>query len=150
MNESMDRVLADWLRERTRDGTARGSRTNPRSDLSHRLGGTPRPRVAGPEADSNPVFSPQGDRVAFVRSLGEHDTALNLTVRPDGSGVTELAKPGHANDQWPVDLTWAPDGRSLVVFEREAPDARVWSVDVMTGQQTELQTPVESWQRRAP
>ena len=53
---------------------------------------------------------------------------------------------------------WSPDGRSLVFAEKPAVDdagnvgawGTVWSVDVATGAQTEVRTPVESWQRLAP
>ena len=52
--------------------------------------------------------------------------------------------------------TWSPDGRrwsspSTLGMEI-TPDAerRMWSVDVATGEQTEVQTPVAAWQRLAP
>jgi hypothetical protein len=56
------------------------------------------------------------------------------------------------------DFVWSPDGRSLVFREApiEAPDGsvgpwgKVWSVNVATGAQDEVKTPVESWQRLAP
>ena len=53
--------------------------------------GTPRPLVGGPDADSDPVFSPQGDRVAFVRESPDWLSSQIMTIRPDGSDIKELA-----------------------------------------------------------
>jgi Tol biopolymer transport system component len=101
----------------------------------------------GSTAVTGAEWSQDGSQLAFVLRA---DAALRVALADaEGSGY-RLVGPGMADDRWAVDLTWAPDGRSLVVFEREAPDARVWSVDVMTGQQTEIRTAVESWQRFAP
>jgi Tol biopolymer transport system component len=101
----------------------------------------------GSTAVTGAEWSPDGSQLAFVLRA---DAALRVAIADaEGSGY-RLVGPGVTDDQVAVDLTWAPDGRSLVVFEREAPNPRVWSVDVMTGQLVEIQTPVESWQRLAP
>ena len=73
----------------------------------------------------------------------------------DGSGFRFV---GPAGGRWHgVDFTWSPDGRSLIIggqgrdpgdLKRLAREA--WSVDVATGEQTKVGTPVESWQRLAP
>lgn len=77
--------------------------------IADELGGTPRTLVAVAERDSNPVFSDQGDRIAFVRegTVGSRIMAVN----PDGSNVTELATvPGSFVGQ----LGWSPDGHALL------------------------------------
>jgi Tol biopolymer transport system component len=71
--------------------------------------------------DNFPVWSPKGDRIAFVRRLG-HDFQI-FTVRPDGSGETQLThvRGNHAH------LAWLPDGEHLLFtssmkgFKDEAP-----------------------------
>jgi dipeptidyl aminopeptidase/acylaminoacyl peptidase len=54
-----------------------------------------------------------------------------------------------------TDFTWSPDGRSLVITgdvlqEDSGTQIKSSLVDVDAGEQTEVQTPVESWQRLAP
>ena len=81
--------------------------------IADQPGGTSRPLVAGPDEDHVPVFSPQGDRIAFVREVPDDTWAARImTVHPDGSAVTELAKIG---DNWGLKLAWAPDGSALLV-----------------------------------
>ena len=82
------------------------------------LGGTPRPLVAGPETDSDPVFSPQGDRVAFIR-----DGARIMTVSLDGSDVRELANPGTV-----VRLDWSPDASALLASTFSSEDLQALTV----------------------
>ena len=84
--------------------------------IADEVDGTPRALVAGPEADSDPVFSAQGDRVAFVRQ--SPDGTKVMAVRPDGADVTELATvhgvvtAGLGPGRHP--LSWSPDGRTLL------------------------------------
>jgi TolB protein len=76
--------------------------------IADRLGGTPRALTAGPDDDGDPVFSRQGDRVAFIRT--GQDGIRVMTVSPDGSNVKELARmPGGVTH-----LTWSPDGSALL------------------------------------
>jgi Tol biopolymer transport system component len=78
--------------------------------IADQLNGMPRMLVAGPESDSNPVFSPQGDRIAYVRNTTRMGVSWIMTVRPDGSDVTELASTGSIG----LRLAWAPDGSAIL------------------------------------
>jgi len=77
--------------------------------IADALDGAERTLVGGPEADSFPVFSNQGDRVAFVR--GAKNGFQLLSVRPDGSDLRPLASlPGGIDG-----MRWSPDGGALLV-----------------------------------
>lgn len=78
--------------------------------IADELGGDPRPLVAGPEPDGRPVFSDQGDRVAFVR-WGAPNTIMS--VGQDGSDVKELAR--LEGNREPTSLDWSPDGTALLL-----------------------------------
>jgi len=111
---------------------------------------------------SAPKWSPDGSQLAF--ELRAPNALRAGIVNPDGSGFRligpEVFDPGTLSAVYErqIGLTWAPDGRSLVLFEHPwrlpstpiGPDARVWSVDVATGEQTEVEAPVGDWQRLAP
>ena len=58
--------------------------------------------------DNFPLWSPKGDRIAFVRRLG-HDFQV-FTIKPDGSGEKQLThvRGNHAH------LAWLPDGEHLL------------------------------------
>jgi len=86
--------------------------------IADELDGTPWALVAGPESDSDPVFSPQGDRVAFIR-----DGRRIMTVGLDGSDIEELAKPGAV-----VRLDWSPDGRALLASTYGSDDLQALTV----------------------
>ncbi len=66
-----------------------------------------------PQADRtpgtiSPLWSPKGDRIAFVRRLGR-DFQI-FTIKPDGSGEKQLThiRGNHAH------LAWLPDGEHLL------------------------------------
>ena len=71
-------------------------------------GGETRPLVAGPELDSSPMFSPDGTRLAFLRST-ELGSAL-MVADADGTNVVQLTPETLDASMW----SFAPDGRSLV------------------------------------
>lgn len=79
--------------------------------IADQLGGTPRPLVAGLETDSDPVFSSQGDRIAFVRE--EEDGSRIMVTRPNATEAEQLGK------DLPVfvaGLRWSPDGTALLAL----------------------------------
>jgi serine/threonine protein kinase/Tol biopolymer transport system component len=87
-----------------------GSR-NPGGDLYQvpALGGTPRKMLAG--ISSPPAFSPDGQRLAFVRS-NLTDSSL-LTASLDGSGERVLASYKRPEEIYPFGVAWSPDGKTL-------------------------------------
>ena len=90
--------------------------------VADELGRTPRPLVGGPAADSDPVFSPQGDRVAFVRESPDWLSSQIMTIRPDGSDIKVLATVAG----WGVHLRWAPDGSALLASALSARCECTW------------------------
>jgi len=59
--------------------------------------------------DNFPLWSPKGDRIAFVRRNRAGDFQV-FTIQPDGSGLTQLTRT-HGND---AHLAWSPDGERLL------------------------------------
>jgi Tol biopolymer transport system component len=60
------------------------------------------------EWDNFPIWSPKGDRIAFIRKTG-NDFQI-FTIRPDGKQLTQLTDT-HSID---AHLAWSPDGRRLL------------------------------------
>ena len=69
--------------------------------------------TSAPQDDTNPVWSPDGSRIAFLRRTGEE--TLQAIVVPSGGGPEQVvaslpgSRPGARKF-----LTWAPDGEALV------------------------------------
>lgn len=102
--------------------------------------------ISGEELETNdglPVFSPDGEWVAFGRKKPRAPMGKQLwLMRPDGSdsiGITENAD-FHYNNP-----TWSPDGTQIVVqgFHQAEPDSfpMLWLVDVETGELEALASP---------
>jgi len=58
--------------------------------------------------DNFPIWSPRGDRIAFVRRTGNDFQVF--TIHPDGTGLRQLTRT-KGND---AHLAWAPDGEHLL------------------------------------
>jgi len=92
--------------------------------------GTNKKRISfGKGRYSAPVWSPRGDKIAFVKSnKGKFSIGV---MNPDGSGERQLTE--SYLDESP---TWSPNGR-VIIFSRETKGRNgsnsVWSVD-LTGQ----------------
>jgi Tol biopolymer transport system component len=77
--------------------------------IADQLDASPRTLISGPEPDGYPIFSNQGDRVAFVRDAGREFSVMS--VLPDGSQERILAELSGEVDQ----IRWSPDGTALLV-----------------------------------
>jgi Tol biopolymer transport system component len=57
--------------------------------------------------DNFPVWSPKGDRIAFIRRTGRDFQVF--TIQPDGGGLRQLTRT-RGND---AHISWSPDGKRL-------------------------------------
>lgn len=92
--------------------------------------------------DRDPVFSPGGKAIAFVRWDGT-GTGRVMVMRRDGRNLHAVTPP----QPQPAGLTWSPDGRSLAYTSGRD----IWRVDLATGSPVDLTNHtaaegVESWQ----
>src|SRR4051794_39914423 len=100
-----------------------------------RAGGDARRLTAGVGLESYPVFSPDGEQVAFA---GEYEGNLDVYVVPAGGGVPRRLT-HHPDPDVPVG--WTPDGKSVLFRSPRASYARflrLFSVPAGGGQPTEL------------
>ena len=102
--------------------------------------------------EHSPVWSPDSSQLAF---LHERDFRRQVGIfNADGTGLRLVGPETSAANI--LGYAWSPDGKTLLITEfpdfeplREI-DRKMWSVDVATGEYTEVQNPVASWQRLAP
>jgi len=90
-------------------------------------GATPQLLLGGLEKDRDPDFSPQGDKLLFLRE-GATGTALYV-MRPDGSDLGLVAGPLVGLD-WPA---WSADGNRIAFTQRPGGMPIVSVVDTESG-----------------
>jgi len=102
---------------------------------------TPIQLTAHPGYESYPVWAPDGLSLAFVRAEENGSTSINR-VSLVGSQETKLLN----TKSWVAGMDWSPDGRYLVMAEREAPDVAtaIFRVSLEDRQRIRLTTPPET------
>ncbi len=96
--------------------------------------------TTSPAMDSEPAWSPGGDRIAF--SVVDQQGFSNVYVmRPDGSDQTNLTNADQANPSDNTKPTWSPDG-SRIAFQHMEPHGN-WEIWTMKsdGSDRRLLTP---------
>jgi TolB protein len=83
----------------------------------------------GDEWARSPAWAPNGRSIAFVRTPVNSDRGRLAVMRPDGSGLRNLAP--HLQDV--VDLAWSPDSRWLVFTRRMSPDSELFRLRLSDG-----------------
>ena len=75
-----------------------------------RLGGDIRPLVVGPELDEEPLFSPDGTKLAFLRLTDREGFRALMVADADGSNIVQVTPEPLELSMW----SFAPHGRSLI------------------------------------
>lgn len=63
--------------------------------------------------DASPVWSPQGDRIAFLSMRGDAGYDI-FVMNPDGSGERPLRDAEHGGPLVTNNIEWSPDGRRIM------------------------------------
>lgn len=77
----------------------------------------------------SPAWAPNGRSIAFVRQPMNSMVGRLAIMRPDGSGLRNLAP--HLRDV--VDVDWSPNGRELVFTRKITPDSEVFRLRLSDG-----------------
>jgi len=97
-------------------------------------GGTPVNLTSGNSAaDSNPVFSPDGRRLAWLAGRRENvfgDQPVLMIADTDGSDARPVAADW---DRGAAGLRWRPDGRALHALAAENGQQKLFEIDARTG-----------------
>lgn len=89
------------------------------------------PVVTGPDDEMDPVWSPGGERIAYVAILPGGEEALRV-VHVETGQVQEVLRWSNARVRHP---SWSPDGRRLAFWsDREGGRRQIWVVRLETGQ----------------
>ncbi len=101
-------------------------------------GGEPRQFTVAEGADSQPRWSPSGDRLAFVSTRGADDDRPQLWVMPTDGGearqVTDVAGGVSA-------IEWSPDGSRIAFVQRVSADDREADRDLEVDEEFQPEPP---------
>jgi WD40-like Beta Propeller Repeat len=81
-----------------------------------------------PASEYQPIWSPDGRRIAFARSLGDPQLShpAIFTMDPDGTDVRQTSSADGGSDFWP---SWSPNGTQIVFAAIRKEDWGIWTVN---------------------
>lgn len=82
--------------------------------------GEPRVLIGGPDADDAPDWSPDGSRIAFVRTQGAG--SVLMVADADGSDIRQVTPDPLASLDWYV---WSPDGSRFAIATSDSGSSRI-------------------------
>ena len=113
----------------------------------HQIGsGSPSRRTTDPGNDYNPIWSPDGRSIAFLRRQSETDKSELLLIPPLGGPERKLAEIRVRGGTFltPPHLAWCPDSNCLVATDSPGegkPDA-LFVISFETGEKRQLTNPL--------
>jgi Tol biopolymer transport system component/DNA-binding winged helix-turn-helix (wHTH) protein len=105
-------------------------------------GGPPLRLTTGPVSDRGPAWSPDGRYIAFLRELSPEKIAV-LLIPALGGPERKIAEVFPSTAFPCTDLTWSPNGNSLVTSDRDSPKepAGLFQLAIDTGEKRRLTSP---------
>ncbi len=101
-------------------------------------GGTPTELTRGPHSDRFPCWSPDGERIAFIRTGGAENSGPSIWMVSTDGGDAEPFPLESEYVRWSP-ISWSPDGELIAYFSR---DDSLDVVSVRTHQSRQLAQPV--------
>lgn len=99
----------------------------------------PRRLTRDPAADTNPAWSPDGRSIAFLRA--SRAGSLSVVLIPSLGGPERILGDVVREELLNRSLTWSPDGKWLVAFDRPPSQAGgLWLLSPQTGERRRLTT----------
>jgi Tol biopolymer transport system component len=94
------------------------------------------------EADSCPAWSPDASFIAFIRERPGGKASVYL-VSPLGPPERKVAEVSRTGNNWPRGLDWTPDGKSLIVTDRnsDSEPSGLFLLSVESGEKQRLTSP---------
>lgn len=100
------------------------------------LGGTPSPIVR--DIDSDISFSPDGQRIAYLRDNSPDYGKYRLLIKDISSGDEKILVNAPLNTNF-ANLTWSPDGKTIVTDQSQGEQRGLFAIDASTGAVQPLQ-----------
>lgn len=114
--------------------------------------GEPRLLAATPANEQSPAWSPDGDRIAFLRATSSGSAVIVVPALGGGEKtVTETQIPPANGTLRSYGLSWTPDGKRLFIVDRAASGkAAIFSCSIATGELYQVTDPVNEASDAAP
>ncbi|HBY58227.1 MAG TPA: protease, partial [Solibacterales bacterium] len=108
--------------------------------IASRTGGVGRQLTSGPGAETQPVFSPDGSKIAFT---GQYDGSVDVFVVPAAGGVPKRLTWHPGADQA---VAWTPDSQRVVFASNRTANspryAELFTISIDGGPESKLPVPV--------
>lgn len=91
--------------------------------------------TSGPDAKSDPLWSPNGLRIAYSRATGTEGRHDIFLCNSEGGNQLNLTDTPNDSERYPH---WSPEGQRLIFTANEPPQAALRLIDITTGATTTL------------